>query len=287
MGRYNLNLPILQEKELLVSYIERIAILNDITQDTICFLLNIKSINEINIFNNIEFIKETLGITETANVLFEQHTLFKVDHLAMDKTEADEILGYLTIGKPITYLSKNKPILNRICPLCAKEDIDQYGSPIRYIHHSYTGVNVCHKHECNLIPVKLFAPYKFDESQVTTPSNSDDIRYDEFIDLFSSMPLSSLEKFDALISNLYNCDWINKVPTTAETNKYAYYFHSGSKISNLDYPERMRALYLQFIKEPSWLELLMTIYLNYPDNLEFIRNDKGYGLKLKNLPEDK
>lgn len=62
MATYNLNLPILQENELLTSYIERVATLNVLEKNAICELLKINYISDVTIFQNIDFIKEVLAI---------------------------------------------------------------------------------------------------------------------------------------------------------------------------------------------------------------------------------
>lgn len=286
MSIYNLNFPLLQENELLTSYIERVAVLNVLTKDVICKLLKIKSISETNIFDNIEFIKDALGIETTTEELFTKHTLFKLNQLVMDVAEAEETIKSVANGKKSYYLAKAKTYSFKTCPICAKEDVRKHGSPIHYIYHCYPNVKACYKHECNLISIQSFESIEMEKLDSNViHSNTEDVKFSKFIYELNALNLKPVKEFNKLITTLYNNDWMNnsEFMISEEQVRYADYFHSGCNIEDFSYKERMRALYCLFYQA----RFIERIYKNYPDNLDFKEDNFRYFLKRKDSNSSK
>ena len=243
MATYNLNLPILQENELLTSYIERVATLNVLEKNAICELLKINYISDVTIFQNIDFIKEVLAINIQTEKLLKEHTFFKIEQFVMDAQEADEIANNVVVHRSPAYLKTLRLNLFSSCPICAKEDTKKHGYPIRYIHHCYPEVNVCHKHKCYLISTQ---PFKEIQINQITDTSTEDLKYSKWIYEFTLLKAKPLKDFNKFLTSLYINDW-DKANTLQNegTKNFAYYIHHYGNISNFSYSDRLRALYYQ------------------------------------------
>ena len=244
MAIYNLNLPLLQENELLISYIERVAALNVLDEKAVCKLLKINYVSDVTIFQNIDFIKEALGITVTTEKLLKEHTFFKLERLVMDAPEAEQIANNVIFHKSPAYLRTLKMNLFSVCPICAKEDTKKHGHPIRYIHLCYPEVNACNKHKCNLISNQ---PFKEIENKAITEACNEDIKYSKWVYEFSKLKTKPLQDFNGFLTSLYVNDWDNdNTFPNEEMKSFSYYVHHYGNCNNFSYNDRLRALYYKF-----------------------------------------
>ncbi len=158
------------------------------------------------------------------------------------------------INKSPAYLRTLNTNLFSICPICAREDIEKHGLPIRYIHHCYPDIKACYKHKCNLIQVE---PFKEVNDVDITEATEEDVNYSEWIDNLISSDIKSIDGVDELITSLYKKDWKTFADLPSEeAERYSSYIHFYGTCNGFSYSEKLRALYFQF---PSIEELKVHI----------------------------
>ena len=249
MGAYNLNIPLIQKDELLFSYVRRVAIYNALTELTFCSLFDMPHFNQQSFISNLNEIFTLLGIKESPINMFEDHTEMKLHRFVMKKEEIE------TYEKCIKdNLSSNTMFLNHfnenlICPVCALEDIEKYGHPIKRIYQNYYNVYACADHKCKLIVFDDFKS-KIDDITLskTEEANIDDIEYATWIKkLFeSNIHNACFENTEKLCVNELNVEDYEVLAENSNDEMYLYNVAKYKSMDKLNHIQVHRVIYLLF-----------------------------------------
>lgn len=152
MGKVNLNMPILQDDELIDSFVERFAYMNGLDERTICDLIGAPSLTTKTILESIKEYPEFFNIKKSPLELFINNTVYIFLRFFTNEDELNkhkEAVSSKESGfMQDTFWYHPK---NFVCPICAKEDIKKYGYPIQRVYQNFDHINVCVKHKCSLI----------------------------------------------------------------------------------------------------------------------------------------
>ncbi len=288
------NLPILQDDELLISYLLRIVIANDKTNQ-------LNNIEWFFSFKGNDFYKSIKNLADNLNVnpieLFKKTTLFSYRQILMSRAQIKNTVDYIfnydeKNNRDFYYLTVTTQD-NKIyyCPDCTNNDIDNYG--FKFIHKEHQFVGYCLKHHRKLetlnpqdffnlsIPKNeriLPCPNEYESTIVRSitslvayiDQNDLLVNYDDVLSIIkkeylpnhffitrSFIQIENMVEEFTLLNYIKQCDLL--------TEFYFYYEKSKDKgFSLADYPIILLGILSQSIKYPSDLYVKLK---HYKENL--------------------
>lgn len=302
------NLPALQDDELLISYLFRIAIANGGNAQT-------SSIEWFFTFSGNKFGDSIINLAENLRIdpidFFRKTTMFNYFQLMMTRKEIKNAVEHIfgnSYANNNDYYYFTAPVQNKevyYCPDCMVEDNEEHG--FKYIHHDYQLLGFCFKHHRKLdtvTPQQFFStPVPQEKRPLPTvkeyetgftrhvysvirfiQNNDIVINYEDaafIIDTkFSSGHLFTLEKFISLerkVDKFVTMNWIEQDDFLGEF--FLYYQHSkqsGFRLS--DYPVALVALLAGAVDSPLDIKPLLKHYENDEFWLQLLMKSATVGL---------
>ena len=272
MGELNLNLPIIQEGESFRSFCDRTVALNQLDDKTMSYLLQVRDLKIIKLFENLQDTLSLLGVNKEPNEILYEHTIYKIHRFFTPKNDLKETEfimntpGYSLATGPLVY-----NIESMVCPLCAEEDIEKFGYPIKRMYQNYHNVKVCYKHACNLMVFNETHNNNNDKILELTPEYSHDndaIEFAEFIHNLSEFKCSfaCLENTEKIVMPYINKQNYEQYTNTDWDNRCFYSLAKKNiKLINLDSFMVARVIF-QMYKDD--FDLLIKRYMELEDKTQ-------------------
>ena len=126
------------------------------------------------------------GMTEAEiQDLIRDNTLFFIELPFMKAGEQAQILEIILRWKGIRALT-DRPLLTdkiqKICPVCAREDRERCGRAYIHVPHQVPGVEACYRHGCRLVPDDAYFPGQEPEKADETEVKIAQFYYDLYVD---------------------------------------------------------------------------------------------------------
>lgn len=304
------NLPVLQDDELLISYLFRIAMENGRNAQ-------LSSIKWFFSFSGNKFGDSIINLAENLNVasidFFRKTTMFNYFQLMMTRKEVKNAIEHIfgnAHANNNDYYYLTAPVQNKevyYCPDCMVEDCEEYG--FKYIHHDHQLLGFCFKHHRKLdivSPQQFFStPVPKQKSPLPTAkeyetsftrhiysvirfiqNNDIVINYEDATSIidskFGSGHLFTLEKFINLerkVDRFVTMNWIEQDDFLGEF--FLYYQHSkGNGFRLSDYPIALIALLASSVASPLDIKPLLKHYENDEFWLQLLMKSTTVGLEI-------
>lgn len=195
MGKINLNTPIIQPGELLHSFCTRFARVNSISDEELTDLLEINNICLGSLLESLEKIIKLTNLNKPAIEVMYDHTVVNLHRFGIPKDELKAYEKSLNNNMTIAYGFFAYPLENTICPLCALEDIEKFGYPLKRIYQNYNNVEVCYKHNTKLVYFTERNESNYEEylkNSVEDNNNNEKLEYANFIYKLSQLKNSNI-----------------------------------------------------------------------------------------------
>lgn len=250
---YNFNKPLLQKDEPLYSYVKRAAVLNCLNAEQICSLLEIKSLSQTNVLNNIDKVIEIFNLKESPHELLTKHTEFTLQRFCMSQEEIKDIYE-MFIDHNISYYSFFQNFNESlICPVCAKKELYKYGYPIKKIYINYIYNFVCPIHEVKTTGFNEF----FDRIDVLKEpikkcNDENDIAYSKWLMNLYNADINNpcLERTEKVLMPKVSFFGIDDYAITNDDSRILYHLSTSKSLSSFNYSQIHRILFLMFRNIP-------------------------------------
>lgn len=118
--------------------------------------VNIGTIFPNNSINDI-IIQLPKGMLDHEDIAI-NHTLFPYSYRFRSLTDKEKMIDMIKEGKvrwpPSLSVGQDKNPSLKYCPICKKQDIENYGETYWHVTHQLPLASLCHKHKCRLIVIK-------------------------------------------------------------------------------------------------------------------------------------
>ena len=283
---YVINIPSIEEDELMSSYFRRMATANGF-RDPILFMqayiwpgstMDTKQTRTIRDdgFNTLVNFNRCFGEDASAIRFFMETSLFPGIRPVISNTDAITLYVFRDNTDDIEIIPKRFVQDVKYCPVCAQNDIKNKGFTWFRRSHNMPGVSACYKHHCHLHVAENGQMTDFTQ---TTASDIDS-EYAEFAHcmLESAIDCNNKQTIDAIKDRITELGY--NIPTGGYTNYYMFLCNSGLKDfmpANTEYTLKVGKKTIVTGETCETMLKLLFVLFKTPDNFkQYIKYNKPF-----------
>lgn len=309
------NLPVIQEDELLISYLFRVAVANGRNAQ-------LSSIDWFFSFKGTEFGDSVFNLAENLNIdpisLFRKTTLFNYYQLLMTRKQVKTAINHIfnhSSKNHNNYFYYTAPVHEKeiyFCPDCMIEDTENHG--FKYIHRDHQLLGFCFKHHR---PLETLTPQQFFSTPVPRQKrplpeakdyetsfsrrvystiryiqqNDIVINYDDTVAIvdekFNPNHFFTMENFTSLEQKADKFVSLNFIEQDKFLGEFFLYFQrvKDKGFSLADYPFVLLAMLAYCVRSPLDIKLLLKHFEKDEFWLQLLLKSSASGLEIESTSE--